>query len=102
MNSFKVELANDRPTSTKSNTQIESRKKEIEKELEQIRKERDLERQKVDPKQLPLAPPAISHIPIVKKETGLLGGILGKLGVSNEDEDSNGKNQGKKETVKAK
>jgi S-DNA-T family DNA segregation ATPase FtsK/SpoIIIE len=73
MTSFRGEIAADKPVKTYA--AIEARKKDLEKELEAARKERELEKQKIDSKQLTLA---TQHVPIQKKEPSLLEGIFGK------------------------
>lgn len=73
MSSFRGEIANDKPS--KNNAAIEARKKDLEKELEAARKERELEKQKIDSKQLTLS---TQHVPIQKKDPGILEGLFGK------------------------
>lgn len=74
VSSFRGELANEKPA--KNNVAIEARKKDLEKELEAARKEREAEKAKIDAKQLTLAN-ATQHVPIEKKGSSLLGSIFG-------------------------
>lgn len=75
VSSFRGELAYEKPV--KNTTAFEARKKDLDRELEAARKEREAEKQKIDSKQLTLTS-APQHIAIQKKASSILSGMFGK------------------------
>ncbi len=72
MTSFRSEIASEKPS--KSSLALETRKKDLEKELEAARREREMEKQKVEGKQVDVA---TQHVPIQKKDSGILENLFG-------------------------